>query len=47
MKAEAHRMGAQAVVTSSLTDEIADLAVRLGAEVLPGTHFVLPIGKDD
>jgi N-acyl-L-homoserine lactone synthetase len=47
MKAEAQSMGAQAVVTSSLTEEIADLAVRLGAEVLPGTHFVLPIGKDE
>jgi N-acetylglutamate synthase-like GNAT family acetyltransferase len=46
MKAEAAAMGAQAVVTSSLTDDIAAFAMRLGAEVLPGTHFVLPIGKD-
>jgi N-acyl-L-homoserine lactone synthetase len=43
MQDEAQKMGATAVVTSSLTDEIADLAVRLGAEVLPGTHFVLPV----
>jgi N-acetylglutamate synthase-like GNAT family acetyltransferase len=43
MQDEAQAMGAQAVVTSALVPEVADLATRLGAEILPGTHFVLPV----
>ncbi len=36
-------MGAKAVITSAYTDEIAGLANRLGAAVLPGDHFVLDL----
>lgn len=42
----ARSMGARAVVTSALTENVADLAKRIGANPLPGEHFVMPIRQE-
>lgn len=37
--------GATRAVTASLDREVTELLERLGAEALPGDHFVLPLGR--
>lgn len=44
MKATAREMGARAVLTAALTDEVRALCTHLGGVQLPGDHFAIPIG---
>lgn len=47
MRDVAQEMGARAVFTAALTPNVEDLLARVGAEPLPGTHYVLALPRKD
>lgn len=46
MRRLVHASGGSAVMTAAVTSEVEALLQRKGATVLPGTHWVLPMQKE-
>lgn len=45
MREAVSAMGARKVFSAALTDPVRDLLVRLGGVLVPGSHYVVPMGE--
>ena len=46
MREEAGERGIERVLTAAVDEQVEEYLERIGAEALPGTHYVWPLGKE-